>query len=80
MILDPDFREVGEAVVSVEMGMSQAEDLSLRISDLLCWCAGFNAALGADDHDRRPMGVDAIRELNISLKRAMRKTERDASK
>lgn len=78
MIIDPDFREVGEPVVSVEMGMSQAEDLSLRISDLLCWCAGFNAALGADDHDRRPMGVEAIRELNIALKRAMRKAEKDS--
>ena len=77
MVIDPDFREVGEPVVTVAMSLSQAEQLSASLSDLLCWCRGFNAALDADQHDRRPMGVEDTRELNIALKRAMRKAEKD---
>lgn len=76
MILDPDFREVGEPVVTLRMSLSQAETVSSGMSDLLCWANGFMAAKGGDfRYD--PMGVHQIRELNIALKSAMARAEKE---
>lgn len=71
MIIDPDFAEVDEPIVTVRMTKSQAEELSHGLSDLACWARGFNAALHPDDHDRRPFGIEYVRELNIALKKAI---------
>lgn len=76
VIIDPDFAEIDEPIVTLRMTKTQAESLTFSISDFLCWAAGFNAALGADDHDRRPMGVGHIRELNIALKSAIDRAEK----
>jgi hypothetical protein len=77
MVIDPDFREVDEPVVTLAMSKTQAEWVSHGLSDQLCWCNGFNAALSpADDHDRRPMGISQMRELNIALKRAIERAEK----
>lgn len=72
MNLDPDSREVGEPVVTLEFGESQAKQLSSAMSDLLCWARGFKAALNlSEEQDRVPMGIEEIRELNIKLKKAI---------
>lgn len=64
-------------IITLDKGL--AERLSLGLSDLLCWCAGFNAALSpSEDHDRRPMGMFAAREINIAIKRAMEESEEPA--
>jgi hypothetical protein len=76
MIIDPDMREDGEPVVTLEMSVRQAEWLSSGLSDLLCWARGFNAALPPDEHDRSPMGISQTREMNIALKRAIERAEK----
>lgn len=77
IVIDPDFAEIDEPIVTLRMTKTQAESLTFGISDFLCWAAGFNAALNpSEDHDRRPMGVTHIRELNIALKRAIDKAEK----
>lgn len=76
MIIDPDFREVGEPVVTLQMSLSQAEALSSGMSDLLCWANGFMAAKG-EDFSFYPMGTHQIRELNIALKSAMARAEKE---
>lgn len=74
MIIDPDCREVGEPIVTLEMSKSQAEYVSAGLSDILCWCNGFMAAKG-EDYRYDPMGTMQIRELNIALKKAIERTE-----
>lgn len=65
--------------ITFTMDKDTAEKLSLGMSDLLCWCNGFNAALSpSEDYDRRPMGVFAAREINIALKRAIDEAEESA--
>ena len=64
--------------VNIRLSMNEAEALSNRLSDLLCWCAGFNAALSpSEDHDRRPYGLDGARVLNIKIKSAMDQAEKE---
>lgn len=64
--------------VSLRMSFHEADALSSDLSDLLCWCAGFNAALSpSEDHDRRPYGVDAVRKLSIKIKSAMDYAEKE---
>jgi hypothetical protein len=75
MIIDPDFRKVGEPVVTLQLSLSQAESVSSGLSDYLCWARGFMAAKG-EDFRFEPLGVETTRELNIALKRAMREAER----
>lgn len=73
MIIDPERREVDEPVVTLRLSMSQAEEVSGSISDLLCWRNGFMAAKGGE-FAFEPMGIDTIRELRLALKSAMRKS------
>ncbi|NTS31388.1 hypothetical protein HQ945_08995 [Phyllobacterium sp. BT25] len=73
MIIDPDFQDGSETIVTVPMTLNQAEQLQGELSDLACWARGYNAALGNDDYDRRPMGTEGVTALNIALKRAIRK-------
>lgn len=70
MIIDPDFREVDEPVVTLLMSKTQAEYVQNGLSDLLCWSNGFMAAKG-EDFRFDPMGTHQIRELNIALKKAI---------
>jgi len=64
-----------QTMVSLHMTLEEAERLSNGLSDILCWSSGFCAALGELDSDRRPMGVETTRDLNIELKRAMNAAE-----
>ncbi|MEN0115390.1 MAG: hypothetical protein AAGD15_01600 [Agrobacterium cavarae] len=70
MIIDADYAEVGEPIVTLRMSKSQAEYVSSGISDILCWCNGFMAARG-EDFRYDPMGTNQIREFNIALKKAL---------
>lgn len=66
--------------VNVQMTKEEAEILSNGLSDLLCWCAGFNAALSpSEDHDRRPYGLGAARDINIKIKKAIYDAENSRS-
>lgn len=63
-----------DLTITLRMSLNEADALSSELSDLLCWCAGFNAALSpSEDHDRRPYGVDAARKLNLKIKSAIHK-------
>jgi hypothetical protein len=71
-------RAVDNSVI-IDLSVQDAEALTLGLSDLLCWCRGFNAALGQDDLDRRPMGVETTRQMNEILKRALDKAAPSSS-
>ncbi len=75
MIIDADYAEVGAVIVTIRMSKQQAEWAQSGLSDIACWARGFNAALGADDRDRSPMGIEAVREINIALKKALEASE-----
>jgi len=64
--------EEAEPTITITLRRSEAEAWSYGLSDLLCWCRGFSAALLPDDFQRHPMGVDEARELNIKLKAALK--------
>lgn len=55
---------------AIVLSPKEAEKLSLGLSDLICWIEGFNAARAGTDHaNSGPMGVEAVRALNLKLKR-----------
>ena len=48
----------------------EAEEVSLALSDVLCWVAGFKAAREGTDLDASgPEGIKVLRDLNVRLKR-----------
>ncbi|MFC5509318.1 hypothetical protein [Bosea massiliensis] len=67
--------QVPPGYAAVILPKQVAEELSLALSDFLCWAAGYNAALTPDEFARRPMGVEDIRSLNIKLKSAIQKVK-----
>ena len=67
---DPDFREMGEPIIALQMRVEHAEALQNMLSDLLCWGRGFKAALGPDEYDRAPMGLDAVRTIRETITKA----------
>lgn len=48
----------------------RAAILSEGMSDLLCWCAGFSAAI-SDEPARHPYGVEAVRIVREELRAAV---------
>lgn len=55
--------------VTITIDKQKAEEISLGLSDLLCWLEGFYAARkGTDLEHDNPMGVGAVRDINIKLK------------
>lgn len=63
------------AHVSLVIHQDDAEALSFALSDLLCWAAGYCA--GCQDTDKHPYGVEAARDLNIALKRALNRKDQN---
>ncbi|ACL61089.1 hypothetical protein [Methylobacterium nodulans] len=61
-----------EPMATIRIPLDQAEGLSSGMADLLCWAAGFRAALG-DDLDRLPMGIEQTRETRRYLMDAIAK-------
>jgi hypothetical protein len=70
MIIDPQMREIDEPIVTLAMTKRQAEWVASGLSDILCWCRGFNAA--SPDSANAPIGTEEARELNIALKKAIK--------
>lgn len=68
------YGQVPPGYAAVILPKAEAERLSSGISDILCWAAGFKAALG-DDTGRAPLGVEDVRTLNIKLKTAIEKVK-----
>lgn len=62
--------ESGEEPIAVLAAKSDFDQLSHGLSDLLCWVRGFTAAL-PDDPGRHPIGIEAVRSLNIKIKEAL---------
>lgn len=62
--------------VTLRMSKAGAEAVSLSLSDLLCWCRGFVAAI-PEDLSRHPLNWEAAREINIALKRAIEDAEKE---
>lgn len=77
---DPDFREVGEPLLAVRLTTAVATSVDAALSDFLCWARGFKAALGPDDFDRMPMGIEAIRRIRETLNKAQRAAEKEVSR
>jgi hypothetical protein len=71
-IIDPDFAEIDEPIITLRMTKTQAETVSWAMSDLLCWCRGYMAGIG-DETQHAPMGVAEVRELRIALNKAIQK-------
>lgn len=55
---------------ALALSFAEAEELSARLSDFLCWSTGYAAAL-PHNPERHPYGVETIRRLNLKLKSAM---------
>lgn len=68
-----------EQPVAVAFSREQAERLQQGLADLLCWCRGYIAATVDDFGQTGPIGVQACRDLNIALKRAIDDAERSSS-
>lgn len=66
---------IQSAQIVLSMPVGDARELSAELADFLCWARGFRAALQDHDLERAPMGVEAIRRLNITLKSAIEKAE-----
>lgn len=60
-----------DSPILLQLSRREAEHFSHGLSDLLCWCRGFNAALPTDSYERQPMGTHEARELNIKIKSAL---------
>ena len=61
--------DIPDHPVMIPMTRDEAESLSLSLSDLLCWLDGFRAArIGTPYDDHHPMGVEAVRTINLKLK------------
>ncbi|WP_164901720.1 hypothetical protein [Neorhizobium lilium] len=75
MILNADYGEPTDPVVTIRMTKRQAEWASAGLADMACWVRGFNAALKDGESDRSPLGLSEIRELNIALKKALEASE-----
>ena len=65
---------MAEKVVVLEIPLEVAERISHGLSDIALWCHGFNAALGAEESSRRPWGTDAVTDINLRLKAALRES------
>lgn len=79
MIIDPEFREVDEPIVTIAMSRRQAEAVQGAIADILCWCRGFMAGKGDDAERYAPIGIDTLREMNSAMKRAIEQSEKRTS-
>ena len=73
---DLDEREVGEPILSLRMSAGYGEDLSHGLSDLLCWARGFSAALGPDQTERAPFGIEWVRRVRETLTQAQHAAHR----
>ncbi len=60
--------------VVLRLTRKDAEHFSHGLSDILCWCRGFRAALG-ETNPNDPLGVEEVRELRIKLKRALEESK-----
>jgi hypothetical protein len=61
-----------DPTVTLTLPLSEAEELSDRMADLLCWCRGYMA--GCPDSDKHPVGAHETRELRIHLDAAICRT------
>ena len=59
--------------IMLTMILEDAKEISLGMSDLLCWCRGFRAANG--NYDNGPTGDDEVRQMRVKLLEAIRQTE-----
>lgn len=67
--------------ITLTLSGDEAESVSLGLSDLLCWLSGFEAArAGTDLAHTTPMGVWAARDINIKIKSALDRAEKEAVK
>lgn len=61
-----------QSVVTIELPLDVAQRISNGLSDLALWCHGFNAALSQEESSRRPWGTDAVTDINLRLKAAIK--------
>lgn len=64
--------------VTIELSFDEAESLDFGLSDLLCWAAGYHAAIGDDEPKRNVLGVEEARRMRIKLNDALIAARRGA--
>lgn len=58
-------------IVYIVLTDAEADRFSGGLSDVLCWLRGWNAARsGTDLSDNAPIGIEALRDLNLKIKAA----------
>lgn len=67
-----EMSEEKPGLVHIVLPVETALEISNGLSDLALWCHGFNVALGPHDHARRPWGTEAVTDMNIRLKAAIK--------
>ena len=60
-----------EKEVILSFSLKQAEKIRDGLADVLCWHRGFKAASKDMDDDTDPMGVWALRDMSIELRRSI---------
>lgn len=59
-----------EQTITLTLSVERAERIQYGLSDAACWMRGFLAA--APEGSNGPMGLEAIRDMNILLKDQLR--------
>lgn len=57
--------------VTITMTAMEAERFTYALSDILCWCSGFEAGRDKNLGTEGPLGTSAARDLNIKIKYAL---------
>lgn len=60
---------MSDRIINVDLRRAEVERFSYAIADVLCWLSGFRA--GSRGEVDLPPGWDALRDLNIKLKRRL---------
>lgn len=57
--------------VTITIRRSDAERIQGGLADAACWMNGYMSALQNGDCNHWPMGLEAIRDINLKLKDAL---------
>ena len=68
--------------VTITLTVEEAEAISFGLSDLLCWHSGYAAAREAISccTSNDPMGIERTRDMNLKIKDALHKHEKESLK
>ncbi|MDQ0301411.1 hypothetical protein [Ancylobacter polymorphus] len=65
-------------LVRINLSTDEAAGLSSGLADIACWIRGWMAGASEAQRDNAPLGLEAVRTLNLQLKAAMRRAEENS--